>query len=78
MNEINWREPAEVTMDLTPTMEKLITDVFNIEMEIMQGETESLGDGRNRITIKVEGEKAEMIGKFILSFISRRDEINLN
>ncbi len=78
MEDINWQDEAEVTIELTPDMEKLFIETFGIEIEMMQGEIAQMDDGRKRFKIKVKGEKAEMIGKFVLRIISRPDTIQPN
>jgi len=71
-------EIADVEMDVTPEMEKLLIETFNIEIEVMQGTSEKLPDGRNRIKFKVGGEKSDVIREFVLKTISKSHKANLN
>lgn len=71
-------DKAEVEMDVTPEMEKLLIEIFNVEIEVMQGSIEKLPDGKNRIKFEVGGEKAELIKEFILKGISKSHKANLN
>jgi hypothetical protein len=64
-------EPAILTMTLTPYMEQVIKDTFNIEIEMLQGKRRNLKDGRVKYKIEIHDmQKAEMVKEFVLKFIS--------
>ena len=68
-------EHGEVEMDLTPYMADKLKELFNCEIEMMQGTQEPLPDGRIRYTFKVDDEKGRMIMSFCLHVIGRLDKI---
>lgn len=76
--KIDTEEPAIITMELTPDMEKLVKETFDIEVEMLSGTIEKLADGRTRFTIEVKHPKSELILKFMLMIISNSHKLNLN
>jgi hypothetical protein len=69
--------PYEATAELTltPYMEKRLIEVFNLEIEVMQGIREQLADGRARITITVRDEdKGELLRRFFLYCVANAEQ----
>lgn len=71
-------EHATLEMEITPCMEKLFVDTFNIEVEMIQGFIRVLPDGRKHYKISICQEKAELVKKFVLMIFSKSNQINLN
>lgn len=69
---------AELYMELTPKMEKKLVDLFDIEIEVLQGTREKMADGRTAITCEVPDHKGKPIVKFCAMVIADTPNINLN
>ncbi len=55
----------ECEMELSEQMVEKLKELFDIEIEMLQGKIEKLENGLTRYTIKVSQEKGELIGKLI-------------
>lgn len=55
----------------------IMKERFDLEIEILQGKTEEMGDGRTRYILTVQGEKAEEVREFISSLLFK-NAINPN
>jgi hypothetical protein len=65
------KDTAKLTMTITPCMEKVMKETFNLEIEMLQGIKRNLKDGRIKYCIEIgDMQKAEMIKEFLLKFIS--------
>jgi hypothetical protein len=65
-------EGNRLEMELTDTMAKELTSLFNIEIEIMRGTKEMMPDGRTRYTLSIECEqKSKLIVEFIMGVMFR-------
>ena len=54
-------------MELTPYMEEKLRDVFNLEIEMLQGTREPLPDGRARLTFEIKDQaKGRMVVDLIM------------
>lgn len=72
-------EIAEITMTVSPEMEKELVELFDISIEVMQGNRKELPDGRCEIKISVANyQKQEMIKEFVLNAISKSHTNNKN
>lgn len=58
-------DTIKVEMDLTDEMAKQLIELFEIEIEIMQGETIPLASGLTRYKFKCSGHKARMVRDFV-------------
>lgn len=73
------QEYGLLTMELTPEMEKVVKEQFNLEIEMMQGDKESLPGGMTKYTIKIyDDQKCEMVKEFVLKMISESHLKNMN
>lgn len=63
---IHMSYTGTLTMELTPLMEALMVDVFDLEGELLRGSREQLPDGRHRLTLQIEDKnKGRLICEFI-------------
>lgn len=65
-------EAAQLTMEITPVMEEIFKGApFFLEIEMLQGERQSLTDGRTKYVIEITDiDKAELLKEFFLKTIS--------
>lgn len=74
-------EGAEVTMEVTPDMEKILADELNLEIELLQADRKPHPDGSGRSILKftiTDQAKAEQIREFVLKVISQSHNKNMN
>jgi len=74
-------EGAEVTMEITPTMEKTLAEDFGLEVELLQADRKPHPDGSGRSILKftiMDEEKAELLREFVLKVISQSHKQNMN
>lgn len=74
-------EGAEVTMEVTPDMEQIMKEEFNLELELLQAERKPHPDGSGRSILKfmiTDQDKAEMLRDFVLKVISQSHNKNMN
>lgn len=70
------KNKAEVEMTVSPYMEQLFKEGFNVEIEMMQGTRKELPNGQIHIKLELEGEKMEMFHKFMLTFFVKEEQPN--
>lgn len=72
--------PTIVTMQITAYMERLLKEYpFFLEIEMLQGKSKNLPDGRIEYSIKIyDKEKSEILKDFILMMFSNSHNQNLN
>lgn len=81
MNNIGPWEGAEVSMEVTPAMEKILKEEFNLEIELLQADRKPHPDGSGRSILKfkiMDEEKALMLKEFVLKVISQSHTKNMN
>ncbi len=69
---------AQCEADLTDDMADILRETFDIEIEMLEGTTEDLGDGLTRYKFKVNEEKGKLIETFLIRCISRSHQIIYN
>ncbi len=69
---------GKLEMELTDYMASVIKETFNIEIEMMQGDTLKLPDGRTRYTLQVNEEKGKLIVKFIMAVMFKNKQNSPN
>jgi len=69
---INNNVPAELDMTISKDMEKMfMSDPFFLELEMLQGEKESLPDGRTRYKLTITCPiKSDLIKQFCLKVVA--------
>lgn len=65
-------------MELSTEMAELLKDLFDLELEMLEGTVESLPNNMKRITIQIPGYKGQQIKDFFMRSIANTHQICLN
>lgn len=69
---------GDVEIEATPELAEQLKELFNCEIEMMQGEQVVLNDGRIKFNFNVDEEKGKLIASFITRVIASTVPMNLN
>jgi len=78
MKAIGGIDGNQVEMELTDKMAAQLKEIFDVEVEMLQGSVEKLPNGLSRYKFVVSKEKGKLIQKFLLMVISKSHSLNLN
>lgn len=67
----------ECELEVSDMMAQKLKELFDIEVEMLQGKIEKMDNGNTRYTIKVSQEKGEIIGQFV-QHVMFKDLKNMN
>lgn len=67
-----------ITMELSTEMADLIKDLFDLELEMLEGTVENLPNNMKRIVIQLPENKSQQIKEFFMKSIANTHQICLN